>query len=703
MSQAKASLSAALESNPLLRTDGIPRFDEIAAEHVVPAVTHVLDAVGKGLSELEAMLEPTWDGVMAPLEALEIPMEHAWDPVKHLMSVKNSPELREAHDAMLSDVVQIRLRVKQSRPIYDALRALKDGDEWKSLDNAQRRAVELRLRDAEHAGVGLDGDECERFKAIESKLSQLGSDFQNHVLDATKAFELIITDQADIEGWPETLKQLASQSWSQANPDDEASTADGGPWRITLDFPSFGPFLQHSRNRVQREKLYRAHMTRASEGEWDNTEIVSTMLKLKLEKAKLLGFDTYADLSLSEKMASKVDAVEVMFSALVEASKPRAQKDLEDLKELAGKNGHDGDLKHWDVAFWSERLRESRFDYTDDQLRPYFPMPGVLDGLFSLSKRLLGIVIEPADGETSVWHEDVRYFKVSNEDGTPIAFFYLDAYSRPAEKRGGAWMGECLGRRIVDGKVRLPVVYLTCNSTPPVGDKPSLMGFREVETLFHEFGHGLQAMLTTIDYADVAGINGVEWDAVELASQFMENWCYHKPTLMGMTSHFETGEPLPDELFEKISAARTFRAGSLMMRQLELGISDMELHSSHDPNGERTAFDVHRDVVLKTSVLPPFEGDRLLCAFAHIFGGPYAAGYYSYKWAEVLSADAFGAFEEVGLDNEEAVRKLGRRYRDTILSVGGSRHPMDVFRDFRGREPSTEALLRHNDLLSEGS
>ncbi len=699
MSQAKASLSAALESNPLLRTDGTPRFDEITAEHVVPAVTHVLDAVGKGLSELEAKIESTWDGVIAPLEALEIPMEHAWDPVKHLMSVKNSPELREAHDAMLSDVVQMRLRVKQSRPIYDALRALRDGDEWKSLDSAQRRAVELRLRDAEHAGVGLDGDECERFKAIESELSQLGTDFQNHVLDATKAFELVITDQADTEGWPETLKQLASQSWSQANPDDEAATADGGPWRITLDFPSFGPFLQHSRNRAQREEIYRSYITRASEGEWDNTEIVNTMLKLKLEKANLLGFDTYADLSLSEKMASKVDAVETMFKELVEASKPQAQKDLEDLKDLAGKNGHDGDLKHWDIAFWSERLRESRFDYTDDQLRPYFPMPGVLDGLFSLSKRLLGIVIEPADGETSVWHDDVRYFRVSNEDGTPIAFFYLDAYSRPAEKRGGAWMGECLGRRIVNGKVRLPVVYVTCNSTPPVGGKPSLMGFREVETLFHEFGHALQAMLTTIDYADVAGINGVEWDAVELASQFMENWCYHKPTLMGMTSHVETGEPLPDGLFEKISAARTFRAGSLMMRQLEFGISDMELHSNHDPNGERTAFDVHRDVMLKTSVLPPFEGDRLLCAFSHIFGGPYAAGYYSYKWAEVLSADAFGAFEEVGLDNEEAVRKLGRRYRDSILSVGGSRHPMDVFRDFRGREPSTEALLRHNDLL----
>ncbi len=701
MSEARASSNPALEGNPLLRTDGIPRFDEITAEHVIPAVTHVLDALTKELSELETTLAPSWDGVMLPLEALEIPMEYAWDPVKHLMSVRNSPELRKAHDAVLSDVVQIRLRIKQSRPIYDALRALKDSDEWKSLDGAQRRAVELRLREAEHAGVGLDGDERERFKAIESELSQLGTDFQNHVLDATRAFDLIITDASDAEGWPETLKQLASQSWSQANPSSEAATTDGGPWRITLDFPAFGPFMQHSRNRAQREVLYRAHLTRASQGEWDNSEIIGKMLKLKLEKAKLLGFDTYADLSLSEKMASNVDAVEAMFDKLVGASKPHAQKDLDDLKTLAKEGGHDGDLKHWDTAFWSERLRESRFDYTDDQLRPYFPMPRVLDGLFSLSKRLLGIVIERADGEVPIWHEDVHCFRVLNEDGTQIASFYLDAYSRPAEKRGGAWMSECLGRRFVDGKLRLPVIYLTCNGTPPVGDKPSLMGFREVETLFHEFGHGLQAMLTTIDYADVAGINGVEWDAVELASQFMENWCYHKPTLMGMTSHFETGEPLPDDLFEKISAARTFKAGSLMMRQLELGMTDMELHSSHDPNGERSPFDVHHDVSLKTGVLPPFKDGRLLCSFAHIFGGPYAAGYYSYKWAEALSADAFAAFEEIGLDNEEAVRDLGRRYRDTVLSLGGSRHPMDVFREFRGREPNTEALLRHNDLLEE--
>jgi oligopeptidase A len=344
-------------------------------------------------------------------------------------------------------------------------------------------------------------------------------------------------------------------------------------------------------------------------------------------------------------------------------------------------------------------LREQKFDYTDDQLRPYFPLPRVLDGLFGLSEKLFGIQIERTDGKDAhVWHSDVQFFKVFR-DGAHIASFYLDPYSRPADKRGGAWMNSCLERRWVNDTLHLPVVHLCCNGTPPIGDKPSLMSFSEVETLFHEFGHGLQGMLSTVDYADVAGLNGVEWDAVEIASQFMENWCYHKPTLMGMTAHVETGEPLPDDLFEKICAARTFRAGSLMMRQLAFGKIDMLLHHRHDPNGSESAFDVERHVTQEMSVLPPLPEDRFLCAFTHLFSGGYAAGYYSYKWSEVISADAFGAFEEAGLDNEEAVAKMGRKFRDTILAQGGSKPPMDVYREFRGREPSTEALLRHNGLL----
>jgi oligopeptidase A len=344
-------------------------------------------------------------------------------------------------------------------------------------------------------------------------------------------------------------------------------------------------------------------------------------------------------------------------------------------------------------------LREQRFDYTDDELRPYFPMPRVLDGLFAITQRLFGVTIQAADGEAQVWHKDVRYFQVLDGNGEQVASFYLDPYSRPQDKRGGAWMNECLTRRVLRGRRSLPVVHLVCNGTPPVQDRPSLMSFTEVETLFHEFGHGLQGMLTTVDYGEASGIHGVEWDAVELASQFMENWCYHKPALLDMTKHVDTGERLPDDLFDKITAARNFRAGTLMLRQLEFGKTDMTLHHQFDANGDETVFDVHRRVAAEMSVFPLFDEGRQLCSFGHIFAGGYAAGYYSYKWAEVLSADVWGAFEEAGLDNEAKLGALGRKFRDTVLALGGGRHPMDIFRDFRGREPDTTALLRQYGLV----
>lgn len=687
-----------LENNPLLVTDGLPRYDEIEPEHVEPGIKNLLIQVERQIEELEQTLTPTWDGLLKPLEDMDVPFEYAWGPVGHLMSVKNSDELRSAHEAVLQDVVAFGLRVQQSRPIYEGLVAIRDGEEWQNLDEAQRRCVALKIRAAEHAGVGLEGEAKERFNAIAKEMSQISSDFSNHVLDATKAFELIIEDKADTEGWPNSLRHGVAQSYAQANEGAEPDP-ENGPWRITLDFPSFFPFMQHHRVRAHREQVYRAYVTRASAGELDNSGLIAKILKLRKEQAGLLGFDSFADWSLAAKMAPDVNAVAQMTEELGAASKAHMQKDYEALVALAKERGETEPLAHWDMAFWSERLREQKFDYTDDELRPYFPLPKVLDGLFGVAERLFEIQIEEAENvDAHLWHEDVQFFHVMR-DGEHIASFYLDPYSRPAEKRGGAWMNDCLNRRWMNGKLHLPVVHLVCNGTPPVGDTPSLMSFTEVETLFHEFGHGLQGMLTTVDYAEVAGINGVEWDAVEIASQFMENWCYHKPTLIGMTSHVETGAPLPDDLFEKIKAARTFRAGSLMMRQLSFGKIDMLLHDAHDPNGDETAFDVERKVTEEMSVLPPLAEDRFLCSFSHIFAGGYAAGYYSYKWSEVLSADAFGAFEEVGLDNDAAVAETGRRFRDTILSLGGGRHPMDVYRDFRGREPSTEALLRHNDLV----
>ena len=685
-------------NNPLLVTEGLPRYDEILPEHVVPGVKQVLADAEKRVAALEQNLTPTWEGLLVPLEENSLPFFYAWGPVGHLMGVKNSDELRRAHEAVLQDVVAYGLRVQQSRPIYEGLVAIREGEEWAKLDEAQQRCVELKIRAAEHAGVGLTGQAKERFNEIAKTLSQISTDFSNHVLDATKAYELIIHDKKDAEGWPNSLRQVAAQSYRQANEGSDA-TAEDGPWRITLDFPSFFPFMQHHRGRDHREQVYKAYVQRASSGELDNSDLIARTLKLRLEQAALLGFETYADWSLDAKMAPDVTAVERVIDELQAAAQAHSERDFEALQALAKANEKKEPVMHWDVSFWSERLREQKFDYTDDQLRPYFPLPKVLDGMFALSERLFDIEIVRAEGEAAhKWHEDVQFFKVLR-DGERVASFYLDPYSRPAEKRGGAWMDDCLGRQWLDGALRLPVVHLVCNGTPPVGDTPSLMSFSEVETLFHEFGHGLQGMLTTVDYADVAGLSGVEWDAVEIASQFMENWCYHKPTLIGMTAHVETGDPLPDDLFEKIAGARTFQAGSLMMRQLSFCKIDLLLHSTYDPEAEETAFEVERRVIEEMAVLPPLPESRFLCSFSHIFAGGYAAGYYSYKWSEVLSADAFGAFEEAGLDDEAAVKATGRRFRDTILALGGGKHPMDVYRAFRGREPSTEALLRHNGLL----
>jgi oligopeptidase A len=687
------------ETNPLLRTEGLPCFDRIRPEHVEPALKHVIRETKKNIRELEKNLQPVWNKLLTPLEDMEIPYEYAWGPVVHLMGVRNSTRLRRAHDTMLGEVVHIGLKIRQSRKIYEGLTKLKESKKWKSLSEAQHRAVGWKLREAFHAGVSLKGSAKKRFIIIERELSQFGTDFANHVLDATKAFEMIITDKKETEGWPESLRALAAQSYHQTKKDKKA-TPDRGPWRITLDAPSYIPFMQHSRNRGQREKLYRTFITRASRGKLDNSGLIMKILRLRREEAALLGFSSFAEMSLDLKTAPDVKAVEKMSRELAEAARPFMLRDFEELKKTASDMGHKEPLAHWDIPFYAERLREMRFDYTDEQLRPYFPLPRVLRGLFSLSQKLFGIKIEEADGKAPVWHADVRFFHVLDEKGEHIASFYLDPYSRPHEKRGGAWADQCLSRRQVNKKLRLPVVTLCCNGTPPVGNKPSLMSFDEVRTLFHEFGHGLQGMLTTVDHPDVAGMSGIEWDAVELASQFMENWCYHKPTLLGLTEHIETGEPLPDELFEKISASRNFRSGSFMMRQLDFGITDMELHHTYDPDSKESPHELHFRIAEDMSALPLLPEDLFLCGFTHIFGGGYAAGYYSYKWAEVLSADAFSAFEETGLDNEKALARLGRRYRDTILALGGSREPMKVFKDFRGREPRTDALLRHSGLLN---
>ncbi|CAM9448036.1 unnamed protein product [Phaeothamnion confervicola] len=744
---ADAVADAVKNDNPLLKQESLPLFDKIDASSVVPAIETLLSNLEQNFGELEKGLASPETGEVwgkkrylydyetsvEALERIRAPLEYSWGVVGHLNGVKNSDELREAYQAMQPKVIQAMQKLTQSPAVYAALKHLQKPVSSRLLSEPQRRIVDASVRAMDLAGVGLAGDAKEHFNAIQLELGQLSTTFTNNVLDATKAFSLVVTDPADIKGLPDSTRALLAQSAKVSGlrigvfrsnakirrgflkmAGEESATPGTGPWRITLDLPSYLPCMQHLESRNVREKLYRAHITRASSGDVDNRPIIARILALRQEMAGLLGFSSFAEVSLASKMAPSVGAVDELSEMLREKSYPAAVREMKALRAYAAAKGFEGELALWDVTYWSERQKEELYSVSAEQLRPYFPLPSVLTGMFGLAERLFGVRIEAADGDAPIWHPDVRYFRVASaESGEQIASFYLDPYSRPENKRGGAWMDVCMGRSRVMG--RIPVAYLTCNGSPPVGEKPSLMTFQEVETAFHEFGHGLQHMLTNVEDGDAAGINNVEWDAVELPSQFMENWCYHRPTVMSFARHYETGELLPAELFEKLDSLRTFMAGSGMLRQLYLGQTDMELHHRFDAVGAAAAaaaglapgdgapadaFAVQRGVAERFTVIPPLDVDRFLCSFTHIFAGGYSAGYFSYKWAEVLSADAFAAFEEAGLDNEAAVTDLGRRFRETVLGMGGGKHPSEVFRAYRGRDPEPEALLRHSGLLA---
>ena len=689
-----------MDKNPLLDWDDLPPFDQIETQHIEPGIRAMLDACEQAVARIEETAPVTWRELMDPLEKIEDDLGRTWGIVSHLHGVKNSPELREVYDPLLAEVVRFSNRFGQSKPLYQAYCALRDSEEARGFDPAQQRILESAIREAELNGVGLDDEDRDRYNEISQRLAELSTKFSNNVLDATKAFKVTLTKTGEVGGLPETLLELAADTARQEGHDQ--ATASDGPWVLTLDYPSFMPFMQHGKRRDLREKMYRAFISKASDGQLDNTDVAREIISLRIEKSRLLGFDTFAELSLSRKMATDAGSVRNLLDELRAAGRGAAERDMEALKALAEVDSDD-ELKHWDIPYWSERLREARYDLKDEELRPYFPLPRVLNGLFELTERLFGVRLEEATGEAPVWHGDVQYFRVLSDRDEPMAAFYLDPYSRPEEKQGGAWMDTLVGRSAVMASggqtARLPVAYMICNQGKPVGGKPSLMTFREVETLFHEFGHALQHMLTTIDYGMASGISNVEWDAVEIASQFMENWCYDRGTLKGLARHYETDEPLPDEIIDRLLGARTFREGSNTLRQVNFGLLDMELHEHFDPEGTDTILDVQRKIDAETLILPSLEEDRFFCSFSHIFAGGYAAGYYSYKWSEVLSADAFSAFEEAGLENDGEMRRLGRRFRDTILALGGSRHPMDVFKDFRGREPTTDALLRQGGLV----
>ncbi len=713
-------------SLPLLAGRGLPDYPSIDPAQVRQAIPTLLEELNASFDRLERHLdralesaEPlAWDMVMDPLQQLGERLRWSWGVVSHLNGVCNSPDLRQAHQSQQPAVVAFGNRAGQSRSVYRALERLRLQHEQASAGSPQRLdPTQLRILDAERLdmrlrGVALEGEAQSAFNAASQELAELATRFGNHVLDATQDWTLLLESPAEADGLPESLRELLAQAARQAGhrrSDGGEASAGAGPWLLGLDPPRLMPFLKYSRRRDLRERAYTAQVSRASGGAHDNTPLIERILTLKREQALRLGYPDWASVSLATKMADSVDTVERLLEQLRAAAFPAAERELAALAACAGRHGapEATTLRPWDVSHWGEVLRQESFDLDGEALRPWFPLPQVLEGLFALCGRLFGIRIEAADGEAPVWHPDVRFFRVlegsgaAPEAGAPIAAFYLDPYSRPGSKRGGAWMDECLGRTIdAGGQPVLPVAYLICNQSPPLGDTPSLMTFEEVETLFHEFGHGLQHMLTTVERPQAAGINQVEWDAVELPSQFMENWCYDRATLLGMARHWRTGDPLPEAEFAKLLAARTYLGGSATLRQVHFALVDLRLHSQWTPDGGRTPEQLRREIAVGTTVLPPIPEDAFLCAFGHIFAGGYAAGYYSYKWAEVLSADAFSAFEEVGLENEGPIRDTGRRFRDTVLSLGGSRPPAEVFAAFRGRDPSPEALIRHSGLVA---
>ena len=692
--------SPATDGNPLLQGPRLPPFKHLSASHVQPAITSLcatlIATCTAHEAALEALADPTYDTVVEPLNQAFTPLGWAWGVVNHLCGVADSPELRQAREAVQGEVVRTQLRVAQSPAIYRALTRLREAPAFRALDSAHTRIVLAMIRDAELSGVALQDEARTRFQNLTLELDQLTTRFQQNLLDAGKAFALVLTKADQVAGLPQAALAMAARMAKAADPLASGDPAVG-PWRITLDIPSYQPFMEHAQSTTLRERLYRAFITRASHDETDNAPLVERILTIRREKALLLGRASHADVSLAAKMAPSVAAIDALFDELTAAARPHAQSEFSELTAFARSTSGQGDLelRPWDVPYWAERLREERYAYRDQDVRPYFALEHVLSGLFALAEKLFSIRVQADDSMAEVWDESVRFFTVRALNGTGLAAFYLDPYSRPSNKRGGAWMDVCMDRsRKPDGSLRLPVAYIICNQTPPNGDTPSLMTFREVETLFHEFGHALQHMLTTVEVAEAAGINNIEWDAVELPSQFMENWCFHWPTIQALAQHYQTKEPLPEELFNRIKAARTYRAGAMVLRQVALSKLDLELHHTYRPGDADGALAVQRRVMLAHALLPPLTEDRLLCSFSHIFAGGYSAGYYSYKWAEVLSADAFGAFEEAGLDDAVALGRTGMRFRSTVLAAGGSRHPLEVFRDFRGREPSVKPLLR---------
>jgi oligopeptidase A len=683
-----------MTTNPLLNLQGLPPFRQIRPEHIEPAMDEILDSNRKQIeSLLDATDHYTWDNLIAPLEELDDRLSRTWSPVSHMNSVLNSDELRQAYNACLPKLSQYATEQGQNVRLFQAYEQIANGPEYKTLNRAQRQAIDHALRDFRLSGVDLPEDKKQRYMEIKQELSSLTTKFSENVLDATQAWTKHVTDESTLAGLPDSALAMAQQAAQQKE-------LDG--WLFTLEFPSYFAVMSYADNRGLREEMYGAFATRASDqgphaGQWDNSQNMERILALRHELAQLLGFENYAQRSLATKMAPGTDQVMVFLQDLADRSLGMAREELDELSVYAKEHLALDDIQPWDITYAAEKLRQHRYAISQEDLKPYFPEPRVVDGLFQVVNRLYGLEIRELDG-VETWHDDVRVFEIFDKAGQPRGTFYLDLYAR-ANKRGGAWMDECISRRETKQGMQLPVAYLTCNFSAPVGDKPALFTHNEVITLFHEFGHGLHHMLTQVNTAAVSGISGVPWDAVELPSQFLENWCWEREAVELISGHFETGMPLPDILYHKMLAAKNFQSGMQMVRQLEFALFDFRIHAEYDPAKGARIQEILDQVRAEVSVIRPPEYHRFQHSFSHIFAGGYAAGYYSYKWAEVLSSDAFSKFEETGIFNQQT----GLEFLETILEQGGARDPMELFVEFRGREPEIDALLRHSGISEEAT
>ena len=677
-----------MSRNPLLEQSQLPDFEQIKPEHIQPALKECIEHARQTIDDVLARGDFSWNGLIEPLTDADEKLEHVWAPVSHLNSVVSTPELREAHDSCLPLLSDYATYVGQHKGLFDAYETLRNSDEFAELTEAQQKLINDTLRDFRLSGVDLPADKKKRYAEISSRLSDLSSTFSNNLLDATHAWTCLITDESRLAGLPDSIKEAAKET---------AADQEKEGWLFTLDIPSYLPVMLYAEDRELRKDMYQAFVTRASEtgpngGKFDNSAVMDETLALRHEMAKLLGFNDYAEMSLATKMAESPEQVLGFVKDLADKSMSQAKEEYAEVEAFAKEQGVEK-MEAWDVPYFSEQLKQQRYSISDELLRPYFPEQQVLNGLFEVVKRLFGMTVsEQKDVKT--WHENVRFFRIHDADGHLRGSFYLDLYARQG-KRGGAWMADFVGRRVhADGELQNPVAFLTCNFSKPVGGKPALFTHDEVLTLFHEFGHGLHHMLTQVDTAGLSGINGVEWDAVELPSQFLENWCWEPEALALISGHYETGEPLPQELLDKMLAARNYQSAMQMMRQLEFSLFDMRIHHEFDESKGARISEILSEVREQTSVRIPPEYNRFQHSFGHIFAGGYAAGYYSYKWAEVLSSDAFARFEEEGIFSAAT----GRDFLQVILERGGSRKAGDLFQEFRGREPSVEPLLRHSGI-----